>query len=209
MIQNLRRPRALNKDIILVSPERHRTLLAQYALQLRPHLRKIEPVRCLPRDHGIDTPSRYKAEILCGLLSEIDVAELGTVNDGGARLGDHGRGRVGGDYVLEGWGEAARDQAMAGAELEEGVGGTLVVAEECVVEGLRVSWAERGVGGGGEGGFAVRVSQYLLIGSEVEFTHANVAIASGGMCICIYNVRFRKFLFGDHRFYPILVKAHY
>ena len=53
--------------------------------------------------------------------------------------------------MLECRGEAARDQAVTGAELEEGVGWAMVVAEEGVVEGLGVGWAEGGVGGGGEG----------------------------------------------------------
>lgn len=61
--------------------------------------------------------------------------------------------------MLEYWGEAARDQAVTGAKLEEGVGRAMVVAEEGVVEGLGVGWAEGGVGRGGEGGFARMESQ--------------------------------------------------
>ena len=83
--------------------------------------------------------------------------------------------------MLECWGEAARDQAVTGAELEEGVGGALVVAEEGVVEGLGVGWAEGGVGEGREGGFTGRRSQDCGPGGKMTSTHANVAIA--GCCV--------------------------
>lgn len=105
-------------------------------------------MRRLPRNHSIDAPARYIVEALGRRLPEIDVAELGAVDDGGARLRDHGGRGVGGDDVLECWGQAARDQAVAGAELEEGGGWAMVVAEEGVVEGLGVGWAEGGIGGG-------------------------------------------------------------
>ena len=47
-----------------------------------------------------------------------------------------------------------RYDAVAGAEVEAEGFGTVVVGEDCVVEGSGVGGAEGGVGGVGEGGFA-------------------------------------------------------
>ena len=78
------------------------------------------------------------------------MAVFGEAGNGGARLCDHGGGGIGGDDMLECWREAASDQPMAGTKLDEGVGWAMVVAEEGVVEGLGVGWAEGGVRGRGE-----------------------------------------------------------
>jgi hypothetical protein len=87
----------------------------------------------LARDDGIDAFRGQERQILSAGLAKTNVSIRGI---GGLFLGlrDHAGGGIGGEDVVKVLREAAGDEAMAAAEIEEGGFGAAVVLEDEGVE---------------------------------------------------------------------------